>query len=158
MGDKTPKANAKRKEHRRAAVSVATGRKRIVASPVGDSSYDLPFRFRFNRVDVGSDWCLTSITQEDHVELIEFMAQMENLSLREVIPGVGKHEDVAGSSPNHLAQRRAQDQFPDEHDRIHSLRLAGPKRIWGLQYANEFSVIWWDPGHDIWPTKRVYEN
>lgn len=158
MGDKTPKANARRRKQRRAAAVTDTGRKRAVVSPAADSSYELPFRFRFNRVDVGSDWCLTLITREDHLALIDFMAQMERLSLGEVIPAIGKREDVAGNSPNPLAQRRAQEKFPDDHDQIHSLRVSGSKRIWGLQFANEFSVIWWDPGHEIWPTQRVYGN
>ncbi|HJQ01144.1 MAG TPA: hypothetical protein VJ851_06065 [Jatrophihabitans sp.] len=91
--------------------------------------------------------------------LIDFMREMENLSVREVLNGrIGKREDVAGGSPNPDAQRRAQERYPDDHDRIHSLHLTGAKRLWGIQNQNEFSVIWWDPDHDVWPTKRVYGN
>lgn len=159
MGDKSPKQREKLNKQKRPAASVATGPKRVVPSPPNDPTLDRPFRFRFNRVDVGGPWCLTSITPEDHLQLISFMKQMEGLAVREVIDGhTGKREDVAGASPNDAAQRRARDMFLQDHERIHSLRVSGPKRIWGLQFENQFSVIWWDPGHDVWPTKRVTGN
>ncbi len=101
---------------------------------------------------------MTEISKADHVDLLEFVARVEEMKVNEVIPALGKREDVAGASPNSDAQRRAQELFPDDHERIHSLRMSGRKRIWGLQFENEFSVIWWDPEHSIWPTKRDYEN
>jgi len=91
--------------------------------------------------------------------LIKFMTQIEGLMVREVFNGgIGKDEDVAGSSPNRDAQRRAQEYYADDHERIASLRVSGPKRLWGLRFEHEFSIIWWDPAHEVWPTKRVRGN
>lgn len=80
------------------------------------------------------------------------------MAVSELIPGRCKYEDVAGASPNAEAQRRARDIYLDDAEAIHSLKITGSKRLWGLLYEHEFSVIWWDPNHDIWPTKRVYDN
>lgn len=160
MGDKSPRQQAKASNQKRAAAGRTRPGKRAVASPANtDPSINKFFRFRFNEVDLNGPWCLTSITPEDHHALIDFMREMESLLVREVIDGRrGKREDVAAASPNPDAQRRAQERYPDDHDRIHSLHLSGAKRIWGIQNENEFSVIWWDPNHEVWPTKRVYTN
>jgi len=159
VGDKTPKAQAKHRNQKRAASAVPRRRdKHVVSSPAVSPDAERPFRFRFDRVDVGGPWCLTDITKQDHAALLESMRQIEGMLVREVIPARCKREDVAGRSPNPDARRRAQDMFPDDHDRIHSLRIGGAQRIWGLQFQNEFSIIWWDPNHDVWPTRRVTDN
>lgn len=158
MGNRTPKEQEKLRRKRRAVSAENLGKKRVVSSNPDVSAYDKFFRFRFDRVDLGSDWCLTAITKEEHRSLITAMAEIEAMKVSELIPHRCKREDVAASSPNPDAQRRARQQFPDDHDHIHSLRISGARRLWGLLYDNEFSVIWWDSGHEVWPTKRVYEN
>lgn len=159
MGDKTPKASQKlQKQKRAASVDAGPSSKRAVDSPPGDSAYDRHLRFKMSRIDLDGPWCLTKITPEDHKDLLTFMKEMEQLKVSEVIPARGKAEDVAGASPNAGAKRRAQDQYPDDHDYIHVLRVSGAKRLWGLLHGYEFSVIWWDPAHDIWPGKRVTDN
>lgn len=116
-------------------------------------------RFRFNRVDLEGPWCLSKITREDHVALIKFMAATEAKTVAEVFDGhVGKDEDVAAGSPNADAMARARQIYPEESERMASLHVSGKHRVWGLRHDPEFAVIWWDPEHEIWPTKRVYEN
>lgn len=153
MADKNPKQQEKLRNHRRAASAEgARGGKRPTSAPDSSATRDRFLRFRFNRVDIGSDWCLTDIDKSDHEDLIRFMPDMESMKLNEVVPSRCKREDVAGKSPNTDAQMRAQGQFPDDHDNIYVLHMTGTKRLWGLLYDNEFSVIWWDPDHQIWPS------
>lgn len=159
MGDKNPKQIAKARTQKRVASAATTmNGKRVVGSPDTSPDRERPFRFRFDRVDVGSSWCLTDISKQDHADLLACMKQIEGMRVSEVIPNRCKREDVAGRSPNPEAQRRAQEIYPDDHDHIHSLRVSGAKRLWGLQFQNEFSIIWWDPAHEVWPTKRVTGN
>jgi len=161
VGDKTPKQLAKTQGQKRAASTQAAeprGKRAVAAAPTAESSYSHDLRFMLGEVDLDGPWCLTRITAADHRELLAFMKEMESKPLREIIPVIGKSEDVAGASPNPDAQQRARDKYPDDHDYIHSLRLAGAKRLWGLLRGHEFSIIWWDPSHEVWPTKRVYQN
>lgn len=158
MGDRGSKSKKRPKRHLGGVARGGSPEKRIVKSPEDSSAYEKPFRFRFNRVDVEGDWCLSGIEAGDHKELIRFMGEIETMKVKEVIPSRCKREDVAGSSVNQDAKKRAQTVFRDDHDRIHVLHVSGRKRLWGLQFENEFSVIWWDPNHEIWPTKRVRDN
>lgn len=161
MGDRGPKQVARLNKQKRAAVTGAPPRgKRAIASPedAGSSSYGKCLRFRFDRVDTESQWCLSNIDKPDLLQLIRFMADMETMKVSEVVPGRAKREDVAEASKNAEAQARARQQFPDDHEAIHRMHVTGAKVLWGLLYGNEFSIIWWDPSHEIWPTRRIYEN
>jgi hypothetical protein len=160
VGDKSPRQAAKQEKQRRraAAATPAKGEKRAVESPVDVAAYDRELRFRFDRVDIGSEWCLTDISKDDHAELIAFMAEMETKKVKELIPRPCKHADVAADSQNPTAQKRARERFSDDHDAIHEFRISGAKRLWGLLYDNEFSIIWWDPNHVVFPSKRVWDN
>lgn len=159
MGDKGPKASAKLKAQKRAAASLQTGRKKhAVEAPALDAARSRALRFRLADVDLGGPWCLTTIAADEHRQLLEFMGNVETQTLSELIPDRLKREDVAGASPNPEARKRAQDRYPDDHDFIHSLRVSGAIRLWGLLRDHEFAIIWWDPTHDVWPTKRVTGN
>lgn len=147
-----------RGQRRVASDRVSRGQKRALESPRGNPSYQKHFRFRFDRVDIGAQWCLSEITAQDHRDLLTVLAEIESMRVGEIIPSRCRHEDVAGASPNPDAQKRAREQYLDDHDRIHSLKISGKRRLWGIMNEHEFSIIWWDPEHEVWPTRRVYGN
>lgn len=37
------------------------------------------------------------------------------------------------------------------HDTIFRFRLGGKQRLWGFRILSEFSVLWFDPTHEIYP-------
>lgn len=51
------------------------------------------------------------------------------------------------------AQKRLIDLNLDDFETLVSLRLTGPKRIWGIKIQNVFKILWWDPEHEICPSK-----
>lgn len=40
----------------------------------------------------------------------------------------------------------------DEYDRVHTLRLGGTERIYGLLSENVLYILWWDPDHQVCPS------
>ncbi len=50
------------------------------------------------------------------------------------------------------AQRRLEMLKLDDTDELFSLRLSGLERLWGLRSNDVFSVLWWDPNHQICPS------
>ncbi len=89
------------------------------------------------------------------MKLLMFIRQLETMRVREVFDGsLGKDEDVAESSPNGEAKKRAQDIYPDDTEAIARVNLGNLKRLWGLRYEHEFYLIWWDPDHLVWPSSR----
>lgn len=41
-----------------------------------------------------------------------------------------------------------------EHDQVFTFRIDGKKRLWGFRTINSFSLIWWDPKHEIYYGKK----
>ncbi|MEP7350514.1 MAG: hypothetical protein ABI668_11285 [Sphingorhabdus sp.] len=37
-------------------------------------------------------------------------------------------------------------------DTIFRFRLGSKKRLWGFRIVNKFEILWYDPGHEIYPT------
>lgn len=39
-------------------------------------------------------------------------------------------------------------------ERLVSLRLTNTERIWGIREEAVCSMLWWDPEHQVWPTRQ----
>lgn len=127
--------------------------KKRVAMPPALPVMQRELRIRFHRLDLGGPWCLTKISESDHLTLLKAVRQWETMQLSQVFNGqIGKDEDVVTASPNPRARARAAEVYPDDADQIARLRLGNMKRLWGLRYEHEFHAIWWDPEHDVWPS------
>ncbi len=51
------------------------------------------------------------------------------------------------------AQDRLRDLKMDDCDTLVSIRLTGKQRIWGIKIGKTFKILWWDPEHEIYPSK-----
>ena len=52
------------------------------------------------------------------------------------------------------AQKRLVSLKYDDFDEIWRLRFGGCGRLWGLKSARTFFVLWWDPQHRIYASKK----
>ncbi|MGH8828324.1 MAG: hypothetical protein ACRDVZ_12180 [Jiangellaceae bacterium] len=143
-GGKTPKS------------PVAAHGKIPVATERTGPDMTLPLRFRFNQVDVGGPWCLTKIEPDHHADLLHRMRAFETMTASEVFHGrdpVGKHYDMS-HCPNQAPTARLAEEY-DGRDDVCRLQINGKRRLYGFLTGNDFSIVWWDPEHEIWPsTKR----
>ena len=65
----------------------------------------------------------------------------------------GKDYDIEGI-PNTEARQRLHAIGMADQTRISRLRLGGTQRLYGFLHGNVFHIVWWDPGHEIWPSAR----
>jgi hypothetical protein len=113
-------------------------------------------RVRFNAVDVGGPWCLSSIRPEHHVDLLNRLKSFESMTVAEVFaPGSeeGKRYSLADLlNPSALA--RLIDLELDDQTEIARLRISGERRLYGFLHSGgpDFYALWWDPEHQIWPS------
>jgi hypothetical protein len=111
---------------------------------------------RFNKLDVGGPWCLANITQAEHRKMLERLRSIESMTVREAFNNgdePGKHYPV-DSLPNAEAQRRLEDLEYDDETRISRLRFGGKGRLFGFLRDDSFYALWWDPQHEVWPSKK----
>ncbi|MBQ1167191.1 hypothetical protein KBZ21_55250, partial [Streptomyces sp. A73] len=61
--------------------------------------------------------------------------------------------DVA-DLPNKQALSRLDDLGIPDMTKIWTLRIGGAGRLWGFLVGPVFHIIWWDPDHQVWPSKK----
>jgi hypothetical protein len=52
------------------------------------------------------------------------------------------------------AQKRLNQIQKEDLDQLFSLRLTGPKRIWGIKEGAILWLLWWDPNHTVYPSAK----
>ncbi|MGW1993373.1 hypothetical protein [Embleya sp. NPDC001921] len=153
---KKPKAAATHGKRIPAAAGGYGGRRPVETPSAGEERRCL--RFRFDRVDVGGPWCLTHITPEDHADLIGKLRGFESMTVAEVFSqsgtGPGKDYNNMTQCPNGEAPRRLIALDLEAVDGVSRLRLSGTKRLYGIRRGHEFSILWWDPDHKVWPAPK----
>jgi hypothetical protein len=40
--------------------------------------------------------------------------------------------------------------------KISVFRVTGEKRLYGFRCSNVFHVVWWDPQHVVWPSRKKH--
>ena len=48
--------------------------------------------------------------------------------------------------------RKRLEQLKIEQDELFRFRFSGTQRLWGIWSLNEFTILWWDPNHEICPS------
>ena len=41
-------------------------------------------------------------------------------------------------------------------DSLYSLRVTGERRVWAQRVATRLNVLWWDPGHAVYPVAKKH--
>lgn len=113
-------------------------------------------RFRFNHIDLEESWSLSSIQNGDLHDLLSKLKNFETMTLGEIFHGAsgnnqaGKQYAISSIIPK--AQSRLSQLQLDDSDVVHRLQIDGKKRLYGILRDNLFSILWWDPWHEICPS------
>lgn len=111
--------------------------------------------WRFRYLDREGPWGLAHLPQEQVHALIADMTKFESQTIDELFhrgEWPGKCHDVA-ALPNHKALERLDILGIPDMTKIWKLRVSGPGRLWGFLVDHVFHVVWWDPNHEVWPSK-----
>lgn len=88
---------------------------------------------------------------------MESLKQWETMTVSELFyaqsgSAIGRIEEMT-NCPNPAVTRRLANEF-DGRDSMARLRLGNLRRLHGFLDGHEFSIVWWDPKHEVWPSKR----
>lgn len=114
--------------------------------------YDVQPSWKLGRLELCDPYGWHKLDRESidriHTRLVAF----ESMTWREIlIDGRKRHHSVKTRDLSTPAQKRLEAVGLDDIDRIVSLSLAGPERIWGIFSNGVMSLLWWDPDHQICP-------
>lgn len=135
----------------------------IKANPAGSKSpkiakiprEDGAIVFSFLRFDGQCKWCETKdLTTHDVWEIGEKLKSFEQTQWKHLAADEERHHRVPFYKLCKEAQEVAEKLNIDDYEEIWSLRLTGKQRLWGVRDEQYFVVIWWDPDHLVYPTKK----
>lgn len=109
--------------------------------------------WRFCHADSEGPWSFGTMTI---AEIMDKLIAFETMTINELFTKgdePGKHYDVA-ALPNRQAHDRLDELRLSDMTRISRLRLGGPLRLYGFLEENCFHIVWWDPTHTVWPSRK----
>jgi len=84
-------------------------------------------------------------------EVLPKMRNFESMFWKDIL-GKNNHE-VSVSKISTVAQKRLARIDLDDTEQLVSLRLTGKQRIWGIRVYNILRILWWDPNHQVYPSR-----
>lgn len=152
---------------RRAKMAKRKPKKQVFAPPVktkevprlavlpGAETSDSRICWRFCHVDHDGPWGFGKVDAQMLQWLLERLARFESMTMNELFHSggyPGADYDVA-TIPNAAALDRLEEIGLSDMTKIHRLRLKGEARLYGFLNGHVFHVVWWDPNHEVWPSR-----
>lgn len=111
--------------------------------------------WRFGEIDDEGSWALSRIGRERLKVLLGHLRSFESMTVNEVFAPNSEHgkryrvEDLPKAASDRLVEIGR-----DDETEIARLRCGGKPRLYGFLRENVFHVLWWDPQHAVWPTRK----
>lgn len=103
----------------------------------------------------GAEWGWDKIDRELLFnEIFPKLKNFETMTWGQVL-AQGNHE-VSTSQICQDAKKRLEKLKLDDYDKIVSLRLSGKQRIWGIRNKDILRLLWWDPEHQVYPSRKKH--
>lgn len=144
-------------KNKRAAVErEPKGGKRPAAAPDQDRRRPGCFAWSFSRIDVDGRWSWHNLTRPEAREVYGQLAGMEQRTWLEAAGtgSAGTCKAIPITSLCRDAQDRLVELQIDDQDVIWEIRLGGQPRVWGIRAGDLFCLLWWDPDHEVCPSKK----
>ncbi len=109
--------------------------------------------WRFNRIQMADRWGWHEVDRETITYLREKLSSFESMTWAEILIRDKKYHhcpDDISKLCTEAQSRLSENQIDIES--FYSLRLTGEKRVWGILSEGVFSILFWDPKHEICPS------
>ncbi len=109
--------------------------------------------FRLSLMDDGGRWSFAALGPRG-VELIAKIAKsFESMTLGELLQRPG-NKPIPWDRMCPDARKRARERELEVFDGLWEFRLGGTERLWGILQGYCFYVVWWDPDHEVCPSRK----
>lgn len=123
----------------------------------GDGFFGKKPSWKLSRRDKEPPFALGAISPEDAHEVADRLHAFETMTWGEVIgkPFEKKKTHLIpleGAKLSTDALERIKELKLDQLERLVSLRISAPKRVWGfIEPTGVCNLVWWDPDHKFYP-------
>jgi hypothetical protein len=106
-------------------------------------------------LDPGAPYGAARLTVEDFRLIHSKLGDYETQTVGEIWGSTDngcKQYDLDDAHANIITRLR--DIEKDDETALHTLRLTGAFRVYGVLRENVFHVLWLDPQHEMWPSQK----
>jgi hypothetical protein len=106
-------------------------------------------------LDPESRWSFGRIGENDLLALLDRVKSFETMTWTEIERSSNHYIDpelMDKDARDMLAEMR----LDDMKDHLFSLRIGAKERLWGIRSEGVFEVLWWDPNHEVCPSKKKH--
>ncbi len=127
-------------------------------TPKGQSASSIKenpvWRFKHFDTDPQSPWSWTKLNSngQELIKILEKLREFESMPWKDIL-GDKNHRLRQAAISNRAQQRLNQLGLSDEADNICSLRIDSKKRVVGILRGSIFYLLWWDPNHEVCPSR-----
>lgn len=102
--------------------------------------------------DAESQWGLESVTLEVAKDLLAKLKSYESMTWAQIESDKKRNHSVGITDLCKDARKRVVELNLDV-DELFRFRLDGTSRLWGIRDRHHFSLLWWDPKHEVCPSQ-----
>jgi len=107
--------------------------------------------WRFSSADIGGPFSWKQLPNEKYREVLEKLHEFETMDWQN-IRQAGNHSVECGNCSKSARDRLAEIER-DDLDELMSFRITGRRRVWCVLEGSLARVLWWDPNHEVCPSK-----
>ncbi|MEE9403365.1 MAG: hypothetical protein V3V20_00600 [Algisphaera sp.] len=133
----------------------ATKKPRIADRFAEEDAKDGKIHFRFRYFDGGFRPAKTE-GQDCFYDISSKLKSFEQNGWNDLIQNKKSHHPIELHKLAKPAQKRLEELSFDDLDSLFSLRLSGTQRLFGIRSNHLFYALWWDPNHQVCPSKKKH--
>lgn len=108
--------------------------------------------WQVSTLDIDGLWGWRNIDKTRFFEhILPKIQKFESMMWKEIL-GRNSHE-VNVDEITKDAQKRLSEIKLDDFGTLVSLRFTAKERLWGVKIGNTLKLIWWDPNHEVYPSR-----
>lgn len=126
---------------------------KIASNPLDYYHYHPSWRISKIQVIDPFGWHILDKNKLDEIRIK--LANFESMTWREILLDSKKQNhtvsvnQISKNAQSHLIQIGL-----DDLEELTSLRLSGTERVWGFIIQGVMNLLWWDPDHQVYPSKK----
>lgn len=126
---------------------------RVASAPTSFHSRKAAWRISHLEMEAPYGW--HEIDFKTFLHIREKLAGFESMTWSQIlIDGKKYHHSTSVDKLIKPARDRLEEINQDDVDELVSLRLSGKQRVWGVLEQGVLRLLWWDPNHEICPSKK----
>lgn len=122
----------------------------IQGSPTGA---DPTLVWGFSQIDLDGPYGWRQLTADHLTDLQKKCEDWETMRQSDLF-GHGGNKRIPLHELSSDAKKRLISLELDDVDALWELRLSGKRRLWGMRLQHVFYLLWWDPEHEVCPSKN----